>query len=460
MHLQFIGAVRSVTGSLHVLEANGHRVLLECGLFQGRRAEARERNRKIPLDVSKLDVVSLSHAHIDHSGNLPNLMKAGYKGRIKATAATVDLTRILLLDSAFLQEKDAEYLNRHERTHRVPVEPIYTREDAEEANTHFDAVPYHHPLELAPGIRATYYDAGHILGSAATLFEVEEGARKVRIGFTGDLGRPRTPILRDPQPLPALDYLIIESTYGNRVHDATESLKQKLLELVRSTFARGGRLIIPAFSVGRTQNLVYYLAQLFQEGALPRVKIYVDSPLAIDATHAYRDHPECYDAETLHMLEQGTQVFGFDWLSYTRSVEESKALNTLKGPAVVIAASGMCEGGRILHHLKNGIGNPANTVLIVGFQAEHTLGRRLVEKAEVVKIYGEAYEVRAQVAKINGFSAHADRDELATYAKHIPGLKQVFIVHGEEQASLGLAAYLDQIKIKAHVPKPGEVVEL
>lgn len=460
MHITFLGAVRSVTGSMHLLEANGHRVLLECGLFQGKRSEARERNRHIPVAADQIDAVSLSHAHIDHSGNLPNLIKAGYKGRIKATPGTVDLARILLLDSAYLQEKDAEHLNKHRKPNQKLIEPIYTKEDAEETNTRFDPVPYHQPIQLAPGIRATYYDAGHILGSAATVFEVEEGGRTVRIGFTGDLGRPRHPILRDPQPLPRLDYLLTESTYGNRVHEATECLKNKLRDVVKDTFDRGGRLIIPAFSVGRTQNLVYYLAQLFQERALPRVKIFVDSPLAIDATHAYKAHPECYDQETLHLLEQGTEVFGFDQLTYTRTSEQSKALNTLKGPCVVIAASGMCEGGRILHHLMHGVGDPDNTVLIVGFQAEHTLGRRLVDRVPTVKIYGEEQRVRCRVEKINGFSAHADRDELATYIKHIPGLKRVFVVHGEEEPSLAFASYLTSLKIKATVPNLGEKVEL
>ena len=460
MRLKFLGAVRSVTGSMHLLEANGHQVLLECGLFQGKRSEARERNLHVPVDASKIDVVSLSHAHVDHSGNLPNLVKAGYQGRIKATSGTVDLARILLLDSAYLQEKDAEYINRHLKAGDLAVMPIYSREDAEETNGRFDAIPYHQPVELAPGVRATYYDAGHILGSAATVFEVQEGKRTVRIGFTGDLGRPRHPILRDPQPLPQVDYLITESTYGDRVHEATECLKTRLLNVVQETFDRGGRLIIPAFSVGRTQNLVYYLAELFNEGALPRVKIFVDSPMAIDATHAYRAHQECYDAETRQLLEEGVSPFGFDYLTYTRSAEESKALNEVKGPCVVISASGMCEGGRVLHHLKHGVGNPDNTVLIVGFQAMHTLGRRLVERHKVVKIYGEEHKVRCRVEKLNGFSAHADRDELATYIKHIPGLKQVFVVHGEEEASVALAAYLRTLKVKAHVPVPGEAVEL
>lgn len=461
MKIEFHGAVRSVTGSMHILEANGHRVLLECGLYQGRRSEARKRNRVLPFDVEKLDGCTLSHAHIDHSGNLPNLMKCGYKGRVLATPATVDLARVLLRDSASIQLRDIEYLNKkRKRNGKDPVEPIYTMEDAEEAGRRFDEVAYHQPVEVAPGVRVTFYDAGHILGSAVAVYELEEGGRTVRVGFTGDLGRPRHPILRDPQHIPRIDCLISESTYGNRLHEAAESMKDRLRTVIDATFEDGGRVIIPAFSVGRTQNLLYYLAQLFHEGALPRVKIFVDSPLAISATKAYRDHPECYDAETRAMLEESGSVFGFELVTYTRSTEESMRINTYDEPCIVIAASGMCEGGRILHHLKHGITKPENTILIVGYQAEHTLGRRLVDRVPKVKIYGREYRLRAQVKKMNGFSAHADRDELATYIKQIPGLRRVHVVHGEEDASVAFAGYLARMGIKAHVPMPGDAVEL
>lgn len=467
MELQFYGAVRSVTGSMHMLRANGHQVLLECGLYQGKRDEARERNKHLPFEAGKVDACTLSHAHIDHSGNLPNLVKSGYKGRILATDATADLAKALLEDSAQIQEKDAEYVNKHEklrakqekRKHK-PVEPIYSVEDARETTQRFDTVGYRERTEVCPGVWLTFYDAGHILGSGVELYEIEEGGRTVRLGFTGDLGRPRQPILRDPQPLPPIDYLITESTYGNRVHEAVGSMKEKLLKTVSATFARGGRLIIPAFSVGRTQNLCYYLAELFHEGLLPQVPVFVDSPLAVDATKVYRDHRECYDAETLELMQEGGKPFGFDLLTYTRSREESMRLNDLKEPCVVIAASGMCEGGRVLHHLMHGVGRAENTVLIVGYQAEHTTGRRLVEGAGKIRIYGKEHTVRCEVQKMNGFSAHADRDELRTYIKHIPGLKKVFVVHGEEEASLAFASYLMEIGIRAHVPQLKETVEL
>jgi metallo-beta-lactamase family protein len=461
VELQFLGAVRSVTGSMHMIHANGKQVLLECGMYQGKREEARKRNRELPFEADKVDVCTLSHAHIDHSGNLPNLVKQGYKGRILCTPATADLAKVLLRDSAKIQERDIAYLNKKRlKKGKPPLEPIYDEDDATEAGNRMDTIPYRERIELTDGVAVTFYDAGHILGSAVAVYEITEGGRTVRVGFTGDLGRPRHPILRDPARLPPLDYLITESTYGNRTHEGVASMKEKLKQHVVQTFDQGGRVIIPAFSVGRTQNLVYYLSELFLEKAIPRVPIYVDSPLAIDATGAYRDHPECYDAETKELMSRGANPFGFELLTYTRSAEESKALNWSKEPCVVISASGMCEGGRILHHLKHGIGKPENTILIVGYQAENTLGRRLVEREEKVRIYGKEHELRAKVVKMNGFSAHADRDEMATYIKHVPGLKKVFVVHGEEEASLAFRDYLEGMGIPAYVPSPLERVEL
>lgn len=462
MKLQFFGAVRSVTGSMHMLEVADQRVLLECGLFQGRRQEAAEKNRSLPLDAKTVTGCVLSHAHIDHSGNLPNLVKSGYGGQVFATSGTADLAKHLLLDSAFIQRKDADYMNeRREPDGEAPVEPIYDKEDVEETNRRFELVEYKRGFEVAPGVRACFYDAGHILGSAVTVYELEEGGRTVRVGFTGDLGRPAAPILRDPQPIPRVDYLITESTYGDRSHEAVGTMKEKLCQVINDTVRRGGRVLIPAFSVGRTQNVVYYLSQLFHEGLLPEVPIFVDSPLSVEATKVYKDHPECYDAETRELMDRGDDVFGFELLKYVRSQDESKLLNERKEPCVIISASGMCEGGRVLHHLKHTVTRGENTILIVGFMAENTLGRRLVDKAREVRIYGKAHPVRARVQKMNGFSAHADRDELATWIKHVPGLRKVFVVHGEEQASLGLAAYLTSaLKLQAHVPVPGEVVEL
>lgn len=461
MKLQFFGAVRSVTGSMHMLHVGDQRVLLECGLFQGKRSEAAQKNRSLPFDPKKVTGCVLSHAHIDHSGNLPNLVKNGYAGAIRATTATADMAKFMLLDSAYLQEKDADYLNEKRDPGQPAIEPIYAKEDAEETNRRFSPVSYKEWFEVAPGVRAAFYDAGHILGSAVTVYEAEEGGRKVRIGFTGDLGRPASPILRDPQHIPAVDYLITESTYGNRIHEGVARMKERLCEVVGATVQRGGRVIIPAFSVGRTQNIVYYLSQLYHEGALPNVPIFVDSPMSVEATKAYKAHPECYDSETRELLERGDDVFGFHLLKYCRTQEESKQLNERKEPCVIISASGMCEGGRVLHHLKHSVSGQKNTILIVGFQAENTLGRRLVEKARTVRIYGKEHDVKARVETMNGFSAHADRDELSTYIKAVPGVKKVFVVHGEEDASMALAAYIEQqLKLKAYVPSPGETVDL
>jgi len=457
--LQFYGAVRSVTGSMHVIRRGESEVLLECGLYQGKRADALKRNRHLPFDPSKLTACTLSHAHIDHSGNLPNLVKNGYDGPVYATQATCDLGRALLKDSAYIQQKDAEYWNRKNKD-KPPIEPIYTEQDALEALTRFQTIDYHKRFEVAPGIHATFYDAGHILGSAATLYEIEENGRTIRIGFTGDLGRPNHPILRDPQYMPGMDYLITESTYGNRVHEAVTSMKDRLREVVQRTIDGGGRVIIPAFSVGRTQNLVYYLAELFHEGALDPLPVYVDSPLAINASKAYRDHPDCYDEETKELLADGGKPFGFDLLTYTRSVEASKEINNSKHPCVIISASGMCEGGRILHHLKHSVSEPKNTILIVGYQAVNTLGRRIVDEVPKIKIYGKTYPLRAKVQRMNGFSAHADRDEMATYVKNIPGLKKVFVVHGEENSSLAFQSYLEGLGLSAYVPQPLECVDL
>jgi metallo-beta-lactamase family protein len=472
MRIHFHGAARSVTGSMHILEVGDQRVLLECGMYQGKRKEATKRNRELPFDPKGIHAATLSHAHIDHSGNLPNLVKNGYGGSILATSGTADVARVLLRDSAMIQARDAEYLNRKidkkNKKHKgkpkgkkhEPVEPIYTIDDAIETGNRFQEVPYHEAVEVAPGVRLTFHDAGHILGSAVSLYELTEGDRTIRLGFTGDLGRPRQPILRDPEALPAIDYLITESTYGDRVHDSDESMKDQLHRIMAETIERGGRLVIPAFSVGRTQNLVYYLAELFHEGRLQPIKIFVDSPLAVNATKAYRDHPECFDLETQAMLESGQNPFGFELLTYTRSREESMEINSYDKPCVVISASGMCEGGRILHHLKRGVSQVENTLLIVGYQAEHTLGRRILDGEEVVPILGKDFKVRCQVKKMNGLSAHADREEMSTYIKHIPGLKQVFVVHGEETASLAFAEHLEGLGLKAHVPTLGESVEL
>jgi metallo-beta-lactamase family protein len=467
--IHFVGAARTVTGSLHVIEVNGKRVVLDCGLYQGRREEAHERNKNVSPLASGAAAVVLSHAHTDHSGNLPSLVKKGFRGPIWATPATIDLAKVLMKDSAHIQKQDVEYLNRHLQPPkdpfappRKPVPPLYDDKDVDETVKLFRPKNYRETVEVVPGCRVTFYDAGHILGSAVTLIDLEEGGKKVTVGFTGDLGRSGQPIIRDPvRPPWPMDYLLVESTYGDRVHEAIPGLKRKLKAIVSSAFDRGGRVIIPAFSVGRTQNVVHFLNQLFQEGELPRIPIYVDSPLSVDATEAYRTHPECFDEETLRFVDEKGDPFGFKCLTYIKTSDESKALNDKKGPCVVIAASGMCEAGRILHHLKHGVARPENVVLIVGYQAENTLGRRLLEHATTARILGDDIPVRCRVEKINGLSAHADREELSSYVKNIEGLRGCFVVHGEERVALAFAARLKELQVEGvHVPSSGEAVEL
>jgi metallo-beta-lactamase family protein len=463
MILRFHGAAQTVTGSLHLVEVNGSRVLLDCGLYQGKRLEAYARNRNLPVDAAAIDAVVLSHAHIDHSGALPILVKAGFRGRILATPATRALCAIMLPDSAHIQEKEVEYLRNRERDY---VAPLYTQEDAAEAMRHFVDVPKGQPFPVADGVVGTFHEAGHMLGSSGVVLEIEERGRTVRIGYSGDVGHAGDPLLPPTRHLPDPDVLLLESTYGYKVHPPPEDRKERLLRAVQRTVARGGKVVVPSFSVGRTQTIVYTLNELFNEERLPSIPIYVDSPLSMNATQVFRRHPEEIDPHVYRMLEEhfDTDPFGFNRLTYTRSVEESKALNEKPGPFMVISASGMCESGRILHHLRNTLGDARNTVIIVGFQAQHTLGRRLVEGAEVVRVLGETIVRRAEVDVQNGFSAHADREELARYARagNANGrLQRIFLVHGEAQATTGLAEALRAGGFAAvHVPGPGEAAEI
>lgn len=451
MQLTIHGAARTVTGSQHLVEVNGAKILLDCGFYQGSRNETYKRNQNLPFNASEIDYLILSHAHIDHSGNIPNLVKSGFQGSIICTYATRDLAAIMLRDSAKIHHYDIEYLNKKRRKQGQPLlEPIYEPADAVESLKYFIGLGYERPYIVMPGVTLTFYDAGHILGSAIVVLDIEdqEQKRDVRLVFSGDLGRPDRPILRDPTFIDSADVLIIESTYGNRIHEDVDDASEKLEHIVNETYKRGGKLIVPAFAVGRTQELVYRLHQLIESRDIPpRLPVYVDSPLAIDATGIYRLHPEGYDEEVeKFMLENGHgDPFGFDMMRYTRSTNESKELNFLKDPAVIISASGMAEAGRILHHLKNNIEDPRNTVLIVGWQAPHTLGRRIVEKTPIVKIFGEEYRLNAQVEVINGFSAHADRNELLEWTGHMQKRPQhTYIVHGEEDAAFALAEALRQ----------------
>jgi len=460
MKLTFLGADRTVTGSMHLLTTDsGSRILLDCGLFQGRRAQAHEINSKLPFDPASLDAVVLSHAHIDHSGNLPSLVAGKNRGRFDAyifcTHATRDLCSIMLPDSAHIQESDVAYLRKR---HRHAAEPIYTMEDALRVLEQFAGIPYRKEFKVTDDVHCTFYDAGHILGSAMVVLTIRESGRTVRLGFTGDIGRKNRPILRDPEFMGDVDVLISESTYGDRTHPPLPDLMQALKETIETTTARGGKVIIPAFAVGRTQDIVYLLNVLFEDGQLTRVPIYVDSPLATNATDIYRYHPECFNDTVANLMLTDPDPFGFASLRYLHSVEESKALNHSPEPCVIIAASGMMEAGRVVHHLMNHIEDERNTILVVGFQAEHTLGRRIVERQETVNIMGSPFELRAEVRIINGLSAHADHGEIVEYFDHFDRnrLRKVFLVHGEESASEALrTSLLEQGFGDVEIPSKG-----
>lgn len=464
MKLTFWGAAQTVTGSLHMLEFGGQRVFLDCGLYQGRRAEAARYNGEFPAAPSSVDAVLLSHAHIDHSGLLPKLYREGFRGRVYATDATADLCGAMLPDSAHIQQKDVEWVNRRERRRgRDTLEPLYTMEDAEGVLELFETVDYGTPLQPLPGLEVEYRDAGHILGSATMSLTVTEGDREVRIGFTGDLGRADRPILRDPQTMPDCDVLICESTYGGTVHDAPTLAKDRLARIVGDTAARGGKVILPAFAVGRTQELVFRLDELTNEGRLPPIPVVVDSPLAVNVTDIFRRHPECYDEELRAYIAEDADPFGFARLAYVRDVEESKRLNASALPMVIISASGMAEAGRILHHLRNNIEDPRTTVLIVGYCAPHTLARKIVERRETVPIFGEPHRLRAQVEVMNTYSAHADEPELVEFVSRLdPGrLERIFLVHGDPDRQIALTGALETAGYRDVArPQRGEVFEL
>jgi metallo-beta-lactamase family protein len=464
MKIRFHGAAQTVTGSQHLLEVNGSRVLLECGLFQGRRKETYERNQNHPFDPANIDAVVLSHAHIDHSGNLPHLVKDGFTGPIFATKATADLADIMLRDSGHIQESDAMYVNKKRaKRGEPPIEPLYTIRDAEQVASHFRQMDYEQTFEAAPGVTARFVEAGHILGSAAVVLDIEENGRKLRLWFSGDIGRRKLPLLRDPVLPEGADYMIMESTYGDKPHRDPDAAYEEFREVVSRTIKRDGKVIIPSFAVGRTQELVYFLNQMVNDGSIRRIPVFVDSPLAVNATDIFKKHPECLDKETHEFVRQYRHpALEFKGLTYTRSVEESKALNERKDPMVIISASGMAEAGRILHHLRNNIENPKNTVLIVGWQAPYTLGRRLAEREKRIKIFGEAFTRRADVETIGGLSAHAGRDLLAEYALSVKNqVKKVFLVHGEKKAAMALREKLSERNLsEVYYPELHSSVEI
>ena len=468
MKLTFWGAAGEVTGSMHLVESGGQRFLLDCGLNQGRRKEADRKNRNLPFAGSSIDAVVLSHAHIDHSGNLPTLVKNGFSGPIFSTPATIDLCHWMLRDCAHIHEKDAEFLNKrldHRKSMGLEdghVVPLYTMADAERTLPLLQPVPYHSAHILAPGLSYVSYDAGHILGSSFVVLQEASNGAWVRLGFSGDLGRPNLPIIRDPESMPPAEYLILESTYGGRFHKNVSHVINKLADVVNRTARRGGRIIVPAFAVGRTQQLVLLLHQLTNEKRIPNIPIFVDSPLALNVTAVHRDHPECFDDETREYLLHHEDPFGFQRLQYIREVADSKKLNDLHGPFVVISASGMCEAGRVLHHLRNNIEDPRNTVLITGFQAQDTLGRKLIEKWTEVRIFGEPMRVRAEISSLDELSAHADQGELMEWIRPLaPSLRQVFLVHGEPQQSQTLAKLLHSTyNLSVAIPAPGQCFDL
>lgn len=446
MRIQFCGAARTVTGSMHLLDTGKEKVLLDCGIFQGPRENSEERNRRFLFNPREISTVLLSHTHLDHSGNLPSLVKQGFEGQILATRATCDLCRVMLRDAAHIQESDIIFVNKRRRKQGLlPKEPLYTLEDAEQTISRLVPVDYDSPVVVA-GLQTTYHDAGHILGSAMILLQDSQGRT---LAFSGDLGRKGLPILRDPYPLEGADYLIIESTYGNKVHKPLEETVHQFEVVLKEAIEKRGKIVIPAFAVGRCQEIVYELHKMIQDGRIPSIPAYVDSPLSLNVTEITKRHPECYDEETKRLLVEHEDPFGFARLTYIQSVEESKALNQKEGPMIIISASGMCEAGRILHHLANTIEDPRNTVLIVGFQAEGTLGKKLVDQESRVRIYGEEFERRARVVVLNGFSAHGDRNDLLGFVSNMKKKpERVFVVHGNEEQSLALEQGLRELGIK------------
>jgi metallo-beta-lactamase family protein len=465
MKIHFYGAAQTVTGSQHLIEVNGKKLLLECGIFQGRRSEFYERNCCFPFEPKEIDAVILSHAHIDHSGNLPNLVKQGYHNSIYATPPTAELAGIMLRDSAHIYQEDAEFINKKKRKHGEPIaKPLYTISDAEKVPALFHEIGYNSPFEPIPGVNAKLVDAGHILGSAALVLDIEEkNGKKIRLWFSGDIGRFNLPLIADPILPKNVDILLMECTYGDKPHREPEEAYIEFRDVVKRTIQRGGKIVIPAFAVGRTQELVYDLNRMTSDGEIPHIPVYVDSPLAVNATEIFRKFPEYYDDETHQFMQTGHHpALSFPGLNYTHSVEESKAINHNEQPMVIISASGMAEAGRILHHLSHNIDDPRSTICIVGWQAPNTLGRRLAERQPQVRIFGEEMPVKAEIATIGGLSAHAGQNLLLRYAHSAAdsGLKQIYLVHGDQEPAKVLMQKMAEEGIKpVSYPEYGEVAE-
>jgi len=465
MQIQFIGACRTVTGSQHLLSVNGTKILLECGLFQGKRSESFELNTEFEFyDPQEIDLLVLSHAHIDHSGNIPQLVKKGFRGKIFSTFATADLCNVMLKDSAYIQERDAEFVNKKRaKKNEQPISPMYSQQDAENAIELFSPIKYRTPTEITENVELTFFDAGHILGSAFSYFKIKNSQKTIDFCFLGDLGRPNMAILKDPEKIPTPDVIISESTYGGRFHKPAQETEEELEDIIVKNRGRRGKIIVPAFSVGRTQELVLALHNLFKRNVITKMPIYVDSPLSVNATEVFRKHEECFDEETLQYVMNDEDPFAFKLLNYTKSVEDSIKLNDCDEPCIIISASGMAETGRVLHHLRNSIEDQRNTVLIVGYNAPHTLGRRLVEREEEIKIFGEEHKLRAEVVVMNSFSAHADRKETLEFFDSFDRkkLKRTYLVHGDYDQQLKLQSGLETAGFSnIKIPERGDVFAL
>lgn len=458
MKITSYGGAMEVTGSKHLIDLNGERVLLECGMFQGRREEANRKNRKLGFDPEKIHALALSHAHIDHSGLLPLMAKQGYRGAVYATAATRDLCSIMLMDSAHIQQRDAEWLTKKQRTF---VPPLYAPEDVQEIVRRFVGVPYEVPMPLTPNVQLTMQNAGHVLGSAMVELECRDNGRTRRILFSGDIGRKNTPILSDPWEPRDADVVIMESTYGNREHKPLDQVDEKFAAIIHEAYERGGKIIIPSFALERSQEVIYALKRLETKGAIPNIPVYVDSPLTVNITEVFRLHTEGFDNDFQALMRETRDPFELQNIRYIRSQEESMALNTLEGPAIIISASGMCEYGRVLHHLRNNCEDPRNIILIVGFQAHYTLGRRIVERNRTIKIFGVPRQLNAQVRVMNEFSAHAGRTELIEFAKRFKGrAERILLVHGETEAIMALQADLAAEGLNVSIQEEGVPVEV